>query len=105
MEIKELAAQIQYFKTIRNQIEVGIDNLNKDDAASKKELDNKDRMGFEHVLDKAEIDMISSACGNMRYGLKQFNEGICELEMAYRRSVRLNRPVQEDKTKTEKKPE
>ena|SRR5579863_5793605 len=104
MEIKELVSMIQNFKKLRNDLEVGIDALTVEDTANAKEINEKDRMGLEWCSHMASNEGINDAANNMKYGLKQINEGICNLEMAYRRSVRYYK-FPEPRPEQEKKPE
>jgi len=104
MEIKQLVSIIQTFKQLRNDIELGIDTLSAEDTANAKEINDRDRAGLDWCSNMASNEGINDAANNMKYGLKQINEGICNLEMAYRRSVRYYK-TPEAKPEQEKKPE
>lgn len=90
MEIKNLSGRIQELKRLRNLIELEYDGLMEAGKEAGKEADNQFRAGLEFSC-PADVEGLNDGANSIKYGLKQFNEGISFLEAAYRRSVRFRK--------------
>lgn len=102
MEIKRLVDHIQALKLIRNTIEVRLDSIDADGDKYKQDVEDSDRAGLRY---HPTIDWngVTDGYNNVKYALKQLNQGIADLEAVYRRAIRFketedkNNDIQKDK--------